>query len=163
MYKNYAFNYYTQYIINQSKFDILKKYDFNINGCIHSCDWEVFCAILFNKKKLKCGFTDLEGYEIKSAYKGNSFEYQYHKNNGLQKLNNDRDANHVFVVYDNNYLNIDIYILNNDILGDILIKWGEEFIQNYTDNKQRFRKSLSYNFVINNSVQIMSIMNGKLQ
>ena len=162
MYKHYAFKYYKDHIINPSKFEILQKYNFNINGSVHSCDWEVFTAILFDKKKLSFGCSDLEGYEVKSAHKGNSFEYQYHKNLGLKKLESDRNSNHIFIIYDNNYLDIDVYILNNNAIDNILVDWGNDLIKNYENDKQRFRKSLTYNFVMNNSFRIMSIVNGEL-
>ncbi len=36
-------------------------------------------------------------YEVKSAVIGGSFEYQYHRNRGLNKLTDDRDVAHIFV------------------------------------------------------------------
>ena len=55
-----------------------------------SSDWEVFASMLVNDLGRKFGAgIDLANYEVKSAKRGGSYEYQYHKNTGLQKLARD--------------------------------------------------------------------------
>ena len=161
MYIKDAFNFYKNHIMTVSKFNILKQYNFSINGAVNSCDWEVFCAILFNSKKTS-GFCDLEYYEIKSAKKGNAFEYQYHKNTGLKKLLSDSKVNHVFVTYDNDYKNIDVHLLNFNTMRPIIHEWTQDFSDNYENGKQRYRKSINYNFMIQNSCLLMQIKDGEL-
>ena len=163
MYIEYAFNFYKNHIINKEKFNLMKKYNFSINGCIHSSDWELFCALLLNKNKLTHGKSDLEGYEIKSAYKGNSFEYQYHKNKGELKLENDSSTDHIFVVYDTNYTNISVYLVTKNIVKPIIDEWKKDFKTNYESGKQRYRKNISYNFVVSNATILLEIKNEELQ
>ena len=44
-------------------------------------DWELFASILVRDRGVSAqGGLDLEGYEVKSATHGSSFEYQYHRN-----------------------------------------------------------------------------------
>ena len=160
MYINYAFNYYVNFILNKKRFDALQQYNFKINGSIHSIDWEIFCAILFKSKKDKV--SDLTHYEIKSALKGNSFEYQYHKNSGIEKLTHDKKINHVYVVYANDYKDIDVYILNFNIMKHVIKKWKCSFKNNYKIGKQRYRKSITYNFMKSHSTCILKIRDGKL-
>ena len=160
MYIKYAFEYYVEFILNKKRFNLLNKYNFNINGSVHSIDWEIFCAILFDSEKDK--LSDLKHYEIKSACKGNSFEYQYHKNKGIDKLINDNKVNHIYITYDNNYKNIDVYILNFNIMKHIIKKWRCKFTKNYKIGKQRYRKSISYKFMKSNSTCILKIRDGKL-
>ena len=53
MYIEYAFNFYKNHIINKEKFELMTKYNFTMNGCVHSSDWELFCALLLNKNPEK--------------------------------------------------------------------------------------------------------------
>ena len=47
MYIKYAFDYYTNFILNKKRFDTLEEYNFTINGSVHSIDWEIFlCYII---------------------------------------------------------------------------------------------------------------------
>jgi len=41
---------------------------------------------------------DLSKHEVKSAENGGSFEYQYHKNTGKEKLRQDIQTGHLFFV-----------------------------------------------------------------
>jgi hypothetical protein len=55
-----------------------------------SSDWEVFASMLVKDLGRKFGAgIDLANYEVKSAKEGASYEYQYHKNTGLDKLAKD--------------------------------------------------------------------------
>ncbi len=66
-------------------------------GAAMSSDWEVFASILVRDlgKKLAAGI-DLSQYEVKSATEGGSYEYQYHKLGGKQKLRRDMEVGHLF-------------------------------------------------------------------
>src|SRR5579863_4153992 len=62
-------------------------------GVASSSDWEVFASILVRDigKKLAAGI-DLTKHEVKSATNGGSYEYQYHKNTGKDKLRRDMEV-----------------------------------------------------------------------
>lgn len=59
-------------------------------GAAMPSDWVVFASILVRDvgKKLAAG-VDLSGHEVKSAFSGGSYEYQYHKKSGKEKLQSD--------------------------------------------------------------------------
>src|SRR5579862_5862799 len=78
-------------------------------GAAMSSDWEVFASILVRDlgQKLAAGI-DLSQYEVKSASNGGSYEYQYHRNTGKQKLRKDAEAGHLFFDHRNNLSNVDL-------------------------------------------------------
>lgn len=155
-----AFGHYLGHILNPSKNKLFKKYNFSTGSAVSSLDWELFAAILLNKKKTGTS-PDLNGYEVKSAKKGNSFEYQYHKTNGLKKLAEDQKVNHIFISYDNQYQDIKVRIISGDVFKNEAIDWDKGFRSNYNEGKQRYRKSLSYKYVCSNGKIIMEIKNGR--
>jgi len=154
-----AYQYYTGYILDEDKRALYEKYNFSNNGTVSSHDWELFVAILLNKKKKQKG-PDLEGYEVKSARRGNSFEYQYHKDSGLEKMIEDGRVNHIFISYDNQYKDITVREMDSDLISQKISGWEKDFVSNYRNGKQRYRKSLSYKFVCENSKVIVEIQNG---
>jgi hypothetical protein len=79
------------------------------SGVALSSDWEVFASILVRDvgKKLVAG-TDLTLHEVKSAYKGGSYEYQYHKNTGKEKLKRDSEVGHLFFDHRDNLRHVDL-------------------------------------------------------
>jgi hypothetical protein len=40
-----------------------------------------------------------------------SFEYQYHRNRGLDKLTDDRVVGHIFVARSENYTNVEVWLI----------------------------------------------------
>lgn len=87
-----AYNFYKRFILDysQEKETIYEQYGFTLQGSVGSKDWEVFAAILMGDRASPGNGADLENYEVKSALIGNSFEYQYHRNRGLEKLQDER-------------------------------------------------------------------------
>ena len=155
-----ALEYYLNHILNAGKNELFKKYNFSTASAVSSLDWELFAAILLNKKKTGTS-PDLNGHEVKSAKKGNSFEYQYHKANGLKKLAEDQKVNHVFISYDNQYQDIKVRKISGDTFKAEAINWNKGFRSNYDEGKQRYRKCLSYKYVCGNGKIIMEIKNGR--
>ena len=92
-----AYQFYKKYIFNKEKQKLLEMHGFSIPGSVSSSDWELFAAILVGRKAAAGYGADLEGLEIKSAQMGSSFEYQYHKHTGLEKLKDDMKVNHLFI------------------------------------------------------------------
>ncbi|MCB9026114.1 MAG: hypothetical protein H6625_07350 [Bdellovibrionaceae bacterium] len=159
-----AYDYYTKFILNEEKLALLEKYNFRVNGSVPSQDWELFAAILTNLKSTEGYGADLPGYEVKSAKSRNSFEYQYHKNAGLEKLEEDMVVSHLFISYSPSYTEITVRLLKPEILKPTFESWREELENNYRDGstRQRFRKSISFGTVESNGTIIMEIRAGKL-
>jgi hypothetical protein len=87
----------------QGKLRLYRARDVCSAGKALSSDWEVFASILVKDvgTKLTKG-VDLSKYEVKSAENGGSYEYQYHKNTGKQKLVDDIRVGHLFFDHRNN-------------------------------------------------------------
>jgi hypothetical protein len=81
----------------QGKLRLYRARDVHSVGKALSSDWEVFASILVKDvgTKLTKG-VDLSEYEVKSAEDRGSYEYQYHKNSGKQKLEDDKRVGHLF-------------------------------------------------------------------
>lgn len=81
----------------QGKLRLYRARDVRSAGKALSSDWEVFASILVKDvgTKLTKG-VDLSKYEVKSAENGGSYEYQYHRNTGKQKLEDDIRVGHLF-------------------------------------------------------------------
>jgi len=132
--------------LNPEVIKTYKQYGFSINGLVSSSDWEVFAAILFDETKKASG-SDLQNYEVKSAIDGGSFEYQYHKNSGFAKIEEDKRVKHLFISYDRDYKNISVRIIEGKQMSEKLDLWKEGLQKNYDQGNQRYRKSISYGFV----------------
>lgn len=160
-----AYSFYRAYILEYSrnKAKIYEQYGFSLQGSVGSKDWEVFAAILFNDKARRGNGADLENYEVKSATIGSSFEYQYHRNRGLNKLTDDRDVDHIFVARSETYTNVEVWFVERNKMLPIFDRWLPELRQNYeTAERQRFRRSVTYGFVKSQGVRILEISGGEL-
>lgn len=84
-----------------------------------SSDWEVFASMLVNDLGRKFGAgIDLANYEVKSAKRGGSYEYQYHKFRGRDDLTRHREVGHLFFEYSNNLNEVDLRYLHGTQLVD---------------------------------------------
>ena len=139
-----------------------RQYGFSINGLVSSNDWEVFAAILFDETKKAKG-SDLQNYEIKSSKEeGGSFEYQYHKDGGLDKIKEDKRVKHVFITYSEEYKNISVRIIEGKQLTERYFDVWEKGIQpNYAKgaSNKRYRRSISRGFVKKHGRLILEINN----
>ncbi len=125
-----------------------------------SSDWEVFASMLVNDLGTKLGAgVDLANYEVKSAKRGASYEYQYHKNTGLEKLSKDVEVGHLFFEYFENLNEVHLRYLHGSQLAAFFGKWRDEYPNPYP---QRYRKSIPYGFVGQNGKLLMSIKNGEV-
>jgi hypothetical protein len=88
-------------------------------GAAMASDWEVFASILVKDlgKKLSAGI-DLSQHEVKSAFNGGSYEYQYHKNTGKRKLERDAEVGHLFFDHRNNLRNVDLRYANGSSMKE---------------------------------------------
>jgi hypothetical protein len=129
-------------------------------GTTMSADWEVFASILLDDlgKKLSAG-VDLSHYEVKSAKQQASYEYQYHKNSGMDKLKHDMIVGHLFFEYGENLRLVHLRYVHGSQLQNFFQKWLDEWPEPYP---QRYRKSIPYKWVEENGVLLMTLRDGEL-
>jgi hypothetical protein len=180
-----AFDFYQKHINRSDFFQLLKERNLKTSGSVPSIAWELFGSILTGKKE-KSGYgADLEGVEIKSAITGSSFEYQYHLNTGLEKLREDQVVDHFFCSYSADYQSFNVFFATGTMLSPFFSKWIPEYLSNYnkmavsasldiateldtaagldsSKRRQRFRRSIPYGWVMNNSNLLMTVNDGKL-
>lgn len=160
-----AYSFYRTYILEYSrnKAEIYKQYSFSLQGSVGSKDWEVFAAILVNDRARRRDGADLMNYEVKSATLGGSFEYQYHRNRGLNKLTDDKGVDHIFVARSETYMNVEVWLVERTKMISTFDRWLPELIQNYeAADRQRFRRSVTYGFVRNQGIRLLGIISGEL-
>jgi hypothetical protein len=125
-----------------------------------SSDWEVFASMLVNDLGRKFGAgIDLANYEVKSAKRGGSYEYQYHKNTGLEKLAKDMEVGHLFFDYYDNLKEVDLRYLHGSQLTEYFGKWRDEYPNPYP---QRYRKNVPYGFVKQHGTLLMTLKDGEV-
>jgi hypothetical protein len=125
-----------------------------------SSDWEVLAAILVRDlgKKLAAGI-DLSQHEVKSASSGGSYEYQYHKNTGKEKLKSDTEVGHLFFDHRDNLRHVDLRYAHGSSMKDFFQKWLEEFPDPY---QQRYRKNIPFHWVEKNAILLMTLTDGEV-
>ena len=87
-------------------------------------DWEVFASILVrNTGTSTASGLDLAGYEVKSALDRSSFEYQYHRNSWEKKLEDDRNAGHLFISHREELRHVEVRYCDGADLSDFFQRW----------------------------------------
>jgi hypothetical protein len=125
-----------------------------------SSDWEVFASMLVKDLGRKFGAgIDLANYEVKSAKRRGSYEYQYHKNTGMEKLVKDTEVGHLFFDYDDNLKDVDLRYLHGAQLAHLFKEWLAAFPNPY---RQRYRKNVPYGFVKQNGTLLMTLKDGEV-
>lgn len=144
----------------QGKLRLYRARDVHSVGKALSSDWEVFASILVKDigTKLTKG-VDLSRYEVKSAEDGGSYEYQYHKISGKQKLVDDKRVGHLFFDHKDNLRSVDLRYASGAALSEFFDKWLKEFPDPY---KQRYRKGIPFRFVKENGTLLMSLRDGEV-
>lgn len=157
-----AFDYYDKHINRTERFEIFNDRNFPIPGSVPPIDWEVFGAILTGDERKEGYGSDLKHHEIKSAGLKASYEYQYHKNHGEGKLNEDQLVDHIFIEYSPDYQNVTVRFIEANILASTFEGWREGLKANYANDRQRFRKNISFGTVVTHGKVIMTIRDGSL-
>ncbi len=160
-----AFSFYSQFILqhSQAKAAIYQQYGFTLQGSVSSKDWEVFAAILVGDRARSGNGTDLINHEVKSAVIGGAFEYQYHRHHGIEKLAADKQVDHIFISRSNAYEDIQVWVVDRQDLIPTFDRWLPELQANYAASaKQRFRKSVSSEYVRRYGQSILTIVQGQL-
>jgi hypothetical protein len=137
---------------------------------VSSKDWEIFDAILLDRQSSgKLHGSDLQGVEVKSAgfksaTSGSSFEYQYHRNHGLEKLLEDAHIHHVFVSYSPDYTNVIVRLLRPDQVHDTIRSWRKRYIGSYSTSSKggRCRPGLTYASVVARGTVLLEIRDGQM-
>jgi hypothetical protein len=125
-------------------------------------DWEVFASILVKDLGTKLGRgVDLSGHEVKSAEEGGSYEYQYHKKTGREKLLQDMQKGHLFFDHRDNLKFVDLRYASGKQLSETFERWLEELPTPYQG--QRFRRGVSFGWVKENGILLMSLRNGEVE
>ncbi|HEY4739208.1 MAG TPA: hypothetical protein VIH76_01290 [Candidatus Acidoferrales bacterium] len=129
-------------------------------GAAMSSDWEVFASILVRDvgKKLAAG-VDLSKHEVKSAVAGGSYEYQYHKNTGKEKLKSDAQVGHLFFDHRDNLRHVDLRYAHGSAMEIFFRKWLSEYPDPYP---QRYRKNIPFYWVKKNAVLLMTLVDGEV-
>lgn len=129
-------------------------------GAAMSSDWEVFASILVRDvgKKLAAG-VDLSGHEVKSAFSGGSYEYQYHKNTGKKKLQRDMEVGHLFFNHWDNLRHVELRYAHGNSMKTFFKKWLSEFPDPYG---QRYRKNIPFQWVKEHGVLLMMLTDGEV-
>jgi hypothetical protein len=125
-----------------------------------SSDWEVFASMLVNDLGRKLGVgIDLANNEVKSAKRGSSYEYQYHKNEGRNKLARDMEVGHLFFDYFDNLREVDLRYSHGSAMKPFFEKWLLEYPDPYP---QRYRKNIPYQWVKKNGILLMKLTDGEV-
>ena len=130
-------------------------------GTAMSSDWEVFASILVKDlgQKLAAGI-DLSQNEVKSATAGASYEYQYHKNTGKQKLTHEHQSRSPVLERANNLRSVDLrWAHGSQLRKEFFEKWLKEYPDPYP---QRYRKSVPFNWVKKNGMLLMTLTDGEV-
>lgn len=144
----------------QGKLRLYSSREVRSSGAAMSSDWEVFASILVRDvgKKLAKGI-DLTQHEVKSAQAGGSYEYQYHKNTGKEKLKRDIEVGHLFFDHRDNLRHVDLRYAHGSSMKEFFRKWLQEYPDPYP---QRYRKSIPFAWVKNNATLLMTLDNGEV-
>lgn len=162
-----AYGYYAEHILAplRAKTPFYEERNVPREGLVPFRDWEVLVSILVDDKgsALRSG-SDLTNHEVKSAKRGGSFEYQYHRNHGREKLEHDLTIEHLFVVYESDYENVDVYALGPERFAEVGEPWRQQLIEAYENPRnQRFRRGVSFRKVVDEGRLVMSIRDGELR
>ncbi len=124
-------------------------------------DWEVFASILVKDVGTKLGKgVDLSNHEVKSAENGGSYEYQYHKNTGKEKLRQDMQTGHLFFDHRDNLREVDLRYASGQQLSVFFQRWLDDYPDPYP---QRYRKNVPFAWVKENGVLLMKLRNGEVE
>jgi len=145
----------------QGKLRLYKARNVHVPGKVISSDWEVFASILMRDAGSKLGKgVDLANHEVKSSENGGAYEYQYHKKSGHDKLKSDRKAGHLFFQHSDNLRLVELWHVAGAQATTHFDKWLKEYPIPY--QQQRFRRSISHNWVRTNGTLLMRLREGEI-
>jgi hypothetical protein len=98
-------------------------------------------------------------FHIKSAVSGGSYEYQYHKNTGREKLAQDAEVGHLFFSHADNLRVVNLRYVHGEQMRDFFRRWLAEYPEPYL---QRYRKNIPFGWVNQNGVLRMTLTDGEV-
>jgi hypothetical protein len=129
-------------------------------------EWECFVAILFDEMgNGRLDGLDLNSHEVKSAERGSSFTYQYHRKSGLSKIDDEMAVDHVMIAYADDYRDADVYVMPKEIMRPFLLEWKESIVRAYHSGKknQRCRPGgIDYRYVTAHGSLVLAVRGGLL-
>ena len=163
-----AFNFYKKHLYDQEKISLLQRNNLKTAGSVAPVMWELFGSVLTGRSGTgSLSGADLNGWEVKSAKEGGSFEYQYHLNTGAEKLKKDRVINHLFCTYSETYKNVVVRAISGKNLASPFFNaWEPDYFKNYdiavsaSTRRQRFRKNIPVRYVETQGYVILRIIDG---
>lgn len=143
------------------KLRFYKSRNIRVGSVITSSDWEVLASLLVQDSGLKStSGLDLHEYEVKSASDGGSYEYQYHKETGIEKLKTDMEVGHLFFNHSDYLSNVELRYIHGSQAKELYFsKWLENFPDPYP---QRYRKSIPYGWVKDNAALLLKLKDGEV-
>lgn len=155
-------DFYKNYICNPLLLKIYEENGFSPAGTVHFRTWEVFASQIIGETRKPGNGSDFANYEVKSAVKGNSFEYQYHKNTGLAKLEEDMKVSHMFMSYSPDYSEVSVRVVPPTQLVSFFESWKSGLAAAYSEinPKQRYRRSIPYGTVQKLGTEILAFKDG---
>lgn len=149
------------YLPLQSKRIIYESRGVRLGSIIPSSDWEVFASLLVDQKGSGgISGVDLEGFEVKSAMNNGSYEYQYHKDTGIQKLDEDVKVGHLFFNHFDFLKKVELRYVHGSVAAkDYFTVWKQNYPNPYP---QRYRNNISFNWVKQNAQLLLTIEEGKI-
>lgn len=146
----------------QGKLRLYRARDVRTPGKVIASDWEVFASILVRDVGTKLGKgIDLKGNEVKSAENGGSYEYQYHKVSGMQKLRDDMEVGHLFFAHSDNLRLVELRYVSGKKASEHFRVWLREYPKKY--DKQRHRKSIPHKWVVQHGDLLMRLVDGEVE
>jgi len=145
----------------QGKRRVYEARNIRLGSAVTSSDWEVFASLLVNKKgNGTVSGVDLGEFEVKSAMNDGAYEYQYHKDTGVEKLNKDAVVGHLFFNHSDFLNNVELrYVHGSEAQAEHFSIWSKNYPDPYP---QRYRNSISFGWVKKHAKLLLQIKNGKI-
>ncbi len=148
------------YIPLQGKRTVYEARNIRLGSAVTPSDWEVFASLLLDRKgNGGISGVDLGSVEVKSAFTGGSYEYQYHKETGKQKLRADMKVGHLFINHSDFLNHVEVwYVHGSKAKKEYFSKWLKNYPNPYP---QRYRHSISYGWVKKHGDLLLTLVRGK--
>lgn len=173
---------YDDEIYNPDRDRLAASYGFSSSRAVNPRTFEIWAAILLKLKRVEKTREDLPGWEIKSARgdsttmvrsknglklckQSTSFRYEYYPPRGLDKLKNEYDLQHMYIVYKDNYASVDVWVLSGQDLMPVFNTWKTDMTKLFRSGRhyrRNVQKKLAYGYVKAHDQQVMQIRKGKL-
>lgn len=177
-----AMQWYDDEIYNPDRDRLSASYGFSSSRAVNSRTFEIWAAILLKLEKEPNTREDLPGWEIKSARgdsltmvrsknglklckQSTSLRYEYYPRGGLDKLKNEYDLQHMYIVYKDNYASVDVWVLSGQDLMPVFKTWKTDMTKLFRSDRHNRRdvmRALAYGYVQAHGQQVMQIRKGKL-